>query len=187
MSLSRSTYNPKLETAIVYILDKRPLEIMRLAKFLYLSDYLFAKSFGKKKSMTGNYVREKYGPIPEYFYPTINFMVHSGTIRRDGNTMTLVKPVEAKASASLDDQELACLDKIVRDFSDKDLNEVLKTAYATEPMEKILEDEVAMDVEKGLVGKEISFSDIETHPLLDEEEIDTSFMDTPEFQANLQE
>lgn len=179
------TSNPKLEIAIEYILQKSPLEIMRLAKLLYLSDYLYATTFGKKESITGPYVREKYGPIPEDFYSVINTMTRAGLIRRDGNIITLEK--STNGATHLSEEEIACLDKILRDFTDQPLNRVLKVAYATEPMEKILAEEKAMSAEKGLVGKEIVFSGVKVHPLMDEEEIDLTFMDTPEFSDNLKD
>ena len=173
----------KLEQSIVYVLKKQPVEILRLVKLIYLSDYIYSKTFGHKKSFTGAYVREKWGPMPTNFYPVFNDMKRRGIVGRDGNVVTLKKNSPTNL---LSEEELACLDKVLRDFEDISTNKVMKTAYGTEPMLKIIELETSLSGEK-LVGEEIDFKEIEPNPLLVDQNLDISFMDNPEFIANLKD
>jgi hypothetical protein len=178
--MSRSE-RQKLEAAIIYILKNQPIEILRLAKFVYLSDYLFAMTFGENKPITGNYYREKFGPVPNAFYVAINELLAEKIIDRTGNIITLKKDIAIKA---LSDEEIACLDKVIRDFKDVSISKLLKAAYSTEPMLKMQEREAALNVDK-LVGEPITFENTKKHPLFDDDQLDIRFMCTPEFQTNL--
>lgn len=182
MSTASTKGRKKLEEAIVYILSFNSIEILRLAKLLYLSDYMFAKTFGKHVGITGQYERMQYGPVPEYFYPVINDLTARGVIKREVNNITLLKP---QGFEGLSEEEKACIDKVVADFFGLSLEKVMKVAYSTEPMVEILRDESTLDTEKGLVGLRIDFHKVPLHPLMEEADTDLSFMDTPEYQQSL--
>lgn len=173
----------KLEQSIAYVLRRQPIEILRLVKLIYLSDYIYSRTFGKKESFTGDYVREKFGPLPSNFYPVFNEMKRKGVVDRDGNIVTLKKQV---ATTALTKEEIACLDKILRDFSGVTTSKVMKTAYSTEPMKKIEALEISLSGEK-LIGEEIDFGEAEEHPLFTNDDVDISFMSNPEFVANLKD
>ena len=176
----------KLENTILYILQHQPnkeMAILRLAKYLYLSDYLFAKSFGGKETFTGSYSRYEYGPVPTEFYPAIRTLISLGSIDRNGNIISLLKTDE---NYSLTKEEKACLDKIINDFANNSLSKVMKSAYATEPRVKILEQENSIGGEK-LLGEEINFTDIKVHSLLAENDLDLSFMDSKAYKESIKD
>jgi uncharacterized phage-associated protein len=174
--------NQKLEQAIAYVLKEQPTNILRVVKLIYLADYLYAKSFGNKKPFTGNYYREKFGPLQPSLYPVLNNMYKENVVERTGNTLKLKKNIRID---KLNEEEIACLDKVLRDFSDVSTDKLLKVAYATEPMKKIEEMETAINDK--LLYQEIDFDATKKHPLLENSDLDTRFMDSPEFLANLRD
>lgn len=158
------------------------MEILRVVKMLYLADYLYAKTFGNREGFTGIYTRYEHGPVPQKFYDNYNQLLQDGTIHRNGNILESNTRIPSDA---LTEQEIACLDKILNDFSSTSINKLLKVAYATEPMEKIIEKETQMGVNRALLWADINFDEIHLHPLMDNADIDTSFMDSPEFSKTL--
>lgn len=179
MSLSTSA---KLTSSLLYVLSEGgSMEIMRLGKLLYLTDYLYAKTFGNKSGFMGGHARFEFGPLPGSFYPTFNHLLEKHAIARNGNIISLTSETDTSV---LDEKELACLDKVIEDFKGLSLNKVKKAAYATEPMVSIQEEEARQKIDKMLYAK-MDFNDIDVHPLLDNADLDTSFMEDPEFQKNL--
>lgn len=174
----------KLEQSIAYLLSKQPsesMEILRLAKYLYLADYIFAKTFGKRKPFTGGYSRFKLGPVPLCYYNALENL-KKDNLSKNGNVITLDKIPKIE----LKEEEVACLDKVIDDFKDKTTTQVLNVAYSTEPMGKILEAENSLN--QILNFEKIDFEDtIEPHPLLqNNEKLDVSFTDTDEFKKYLE-
>lgn len=169
---------------MLYVLQKAgDMEIMRLAKFLYLADYIFAKTFGNKHGFIDEHERFQYGPVPADFYPVYNKLLDAKTVERTGNIVSLNATLE-DASAGLSEEELACIDKVIEDFDGKSLNDVKVTAYATEPMVEIKKEEERLG--SGILAfKRMDFSSVEIHPLMKPVEEDLSFMDSPEFKNNL--
>jgi len=174
----------KLNVALRYILQQAgAMEIMRLAKFIYLADYAYAKLFGDKQGFIDEHQRLQYGPVPATFYQEINTMLGI-EIDRSGNIISLRK--NEIDMTILDKKEIACLDKVMSDFKGKSLNQVKKAAYATEPMRAIQEEEERLGVPRGLVGQKMDFDTVKIHPLAVPVEDDLSFMDTEEFKSNLE-
>ena len=170
----------KLEEAIIYLLSREKnskMAILRLAKYLYLADYLYAKSFGNKQTFTGGYLRYSKGPVPNNFYNAIE-KLKKENIRRDGNIITLTRGVR---QFSLNNKEKACLDKIVTDFSDISLTKTVNISYNTEPMLEIRKLEKAIGDE--LPYENINFNSIKPHSLMNEE----TKQDKAEFDKYLKE
>ena len=156
----------KLEESIVYLLAQEEdgrMGILRLAKYLYLADYIFAKTFGKKQTFTGAYSRFNYGAVPVAFYNAINEL-KKDNIRRDGNVITLVKGT--RSLEKLSEKEKACLKKISLDFKGKVLKKVIDASYSTEPMKEIKAKEEAIGEE--LTFEDLNFKGVQIHPLIDD-------------------
>ena len=175
----------KLKSSLLYILEEAgDMEIMRLAKFLYLADYAYAKLFGDKHGFIDEHQRYQYGPVPAAFYDEYNALLAEKVIDRKANIVVLKRRMNVKSQLS--DKELACLDKVIHDFSGKNLNDVKHAAYATEPMKEIQEEEERLGVPRGLVFTKMNFNSVKPHPLTVAPDIDLSFMDTDEFKKNLE-
>lgn len=157
------------------------MEIMKLAKMLYLADYLYAKTFGHASGFMGGHARYDYGPVPVQFYPAFHSLTGEKILDREGNIVELKKDGNL---SGLTEEELACLDSTLDEFKDKALGTVKNAAYRTEPMIEIQKEEEALGKGK-LLWKEMDFSLINRHPLFSSDELDLSFMDDPEFKKNL--
>ena len=174
----------KIVHTLVQILDlqsEKRLEILRLAKLAYLSDYLYAKTFEKGKPFTGNYRRFTYGPVPNGFYDALDMLERQGVIKRVGNFIKLQKSVET----SLNKEEQACIEKAVDDFRSVSTARLLRIAYDTEPMKEIQEKETALGTK--LQYETVDFSLVEEHPLLKNlEKVDPSFIRSKEYLTTLE-
>jgi hypothetical protein len=176
------TPRQKTEDALIYVLSKGgSMEIMKLAKLLYLSDYLYAKTFGAQQSFMGGHARFEFGPVPKKFYPIYDQLVAKGIIKRSDNMVSLVRERE---TPRLNEEEIACLDKTLEEFKGIRLSKVKEAAYRTEPMITLQEKEKTLGSQK-LMYEKMDFNLIPTHPLFQNDDVDISFMDDPEFQKNL--
>lgn len=175
----------KLTAAIEYtLLNAGDMEIMRLAKFLYLADYTYAKTFGNKHGFIDEYQRYKYGPVPAEFYLVYNSLLQQAVIGRTGNIVTLIE--RPTTPPDLTEEEQACLDKIIQDFRGKSLNAVKETAYSTEPMVDIVDEEARLG--SGILEfKKMDFSNVQVHPLMQPVDDDLSFMESDAFKDNLKQ
>lgn len=175
----------KLKIAMLHTLQKAgDMEIMRLAKFLYLADYMYARTFGNRHGFIDEHQRYKYGPVPADFYTVYNALLDSNVVSRTGNIVSLGRLSGEDDISQLSEEELACIDKVVEDFDGKDLTTVKRSAYATEPMVEIQKEEERLG--SGILEfKKMDFSSVEVHPLMAPIEDDLSFMDSKEFQENL--
>jgi uncharacterized phage-associated protein len=174
----------KTSIALVKILSLQPdcaAEILRLAKLAYLSDYLFAKTFGEGNPFSGIYKRFSFGPVPDKFYAAIEELKSEGVIRKTNN---IIRLVDKQDTSSLTEEEVACIEKVAEDFKGKSLNALLKVAYATEPMLRISEREAALGVK--LQYEEVDFHQVAPHPLLNKmDEVDTDFLKSREYQESI--
>lgn len=184
--ITRAIYmgTAKLNLSMQYVLGSAgAMEIMRLAKFLYLADYVYAKTFGNKHGFIDEHQRYKYGPVPAEFYKVYNTLLDTGIISRTGNIIAL-EVAAPGINTQLSEEELACLDKVIEEFEGKPLQTVKRTAYATEPMKHIQEEEKRLGA--GIFEfRKMDFSDVEVHPLMKPVDDDLSFMDSAEFKENL--
>lgn len=181
MSFSIPVDNSKIRSSLLYILQSAgEMEIMRLAKLLYLSDYLYAKTFGNKHGFMGDHKRYEFGPVPSGFYPAYDLLEAENIIIKQVNTVSVVKPQQIN---DLTETEIACIDKTLQKFSNKDLSTVKKAAYKTEPMKSIQIQEANMGSVK-LMYEKMDFKLINIHPLFDNETLDIGFMNDPGYQAN---
>jgi|GEM_PF-2442709 len=174
-----------LEKSILYILEHQPdneIAILRLAKYLYLSDYIYAKTFGDTKSFTGTYSRYKNGPVPVKFYEALDKLYSAGMAVRVGNTIKLNQTIQLNGFS---EKEKACMEKVMADFARKSLSKVLEAAYSTEPMVEIIEQE--QSIGETLFWKTIDFHKIEKHPLMNLNDVDTSFLDSEEYKSSIDE
>lgn len=174
----------KLKNAMLYTLLKAGnIEIMRLAKFLYLADYMYAKTFGNRHGFLDEHQRYKYGPVPAYFYDVFNKLLSDKVIGRTGNIISLNESDSVNES-ELTEKELACLDKVIEDFDGKSLTTVKNCAYATEPMVDIKREEERLG--SGILEfQKMDFTKVKVHSLMEPVEDDLSFMDSREFRDNL--
>jgi hypothetical protein len=174
----------KLKSSMQYILETAgDMEIMRLAKFLYLADYAYAKTFGNKHGFIDEHARYKFGPVPAQFYSVNNSLLRDKIIDRTGNIVSL-KVVDPNVKTRLSEKELACLDMVIDEFDGKTLTAVKNAAYATEPMVNMRKEEERLG--SGIFEfRSMDFSAVDVHPLLKPVEDDLSFMDSEEFKANL--
>ena len=183
VSLSNIENYDKLRASILYILSSTSgIEIMKLAKILYLSDYLFAKTFGNKHGFMGGHKRFEFGPVPDGFYPVYNELDSEGIVVKRINTVTLEKP---QTIDGLSENEIACIDKTLEEYKHQSLNSVKTAAYETEPMKLVQQREASLGSTK-LMYETMDFSSINLHPLFDNESVDTDFMNDPEFIKNLE-
>lgn len=171
----------KLQYAILYILAKQKDESLNklpLAKLLYLSDYVYAKSFGSKKPFTGSYLRLEYGPVPVDFYRALRSMEKEGLIKVVNNSVILKRRKEIHLSL----KETASLDKTISSFNTT--SKAMKAAYATEPMVEIKKKEQKLS--ENLIFEEVPFEQISTHPLLKPLKKDLSYLESEEYKKSLQ-
>lgn len=181
MSFSTPVDNSKVRSSLLYILQSAgEMEIMRLAKLLYLSDYLYAKTFGNKHGFMGDHKRYEFGPVPHGFYPAYDLLEAESIVVKQVNTVSVVKPQQIN---DLTEAEIACLDKTLQEFNGKNLSTVKVAAYKTEPMESIQRQEANLGSVK-LMYEKMDFNLINIHPLFDSETLDVSFMNDPGYQAN---
>lgn len=174
----------KLKTALLHTLKKAgAMEIMRLAKFLYLADYTYAKTFGDKHGFIDEHQRYKYGPVPARFYDVYNELLAQGVVNRTGNIVSLVK-YDPRALTKLSEEELACIDKVIEDFDGETLNKVKKASYTTEPMLEIIKEEKRLGSDI-FEFKKMDFSSVNVHSLMKPVDEDLSFMNSAEFKENL--
>jgi len=181
--MSRSV-RAKTRSAILYVLKNGgDMEIMRLAKLIYLADYTYAKVFGNKHGFIDQNQRYPYGPVPSNFYKEYNSLLREGIIDRGEDSPIVTLEHNTYDSYELVENETACLDKVIDDFKGKSLDNVKNTAYKTEPMLEILQEEERIGHK--LDYDNLSFKKINTHPLLKPIEVDLSFLKTVEFKKNL--
>ena len=184
MSLSTDIdITEKMRASLVYILKNGgSMEIMRLAKLAYLSDYLFAKTFGDENGFLGGHKRFTYGPVPRSFYPSLRTLYIDHIASRHVNTIQLDD--SSISTTVLSEKEKACIDKVLEEFKGTTLTQVKLAAYNTEPMLSIQQKEKSLNGLK-MINANMDFELIKKHPLLDNDDLDISFMESPEFQKNL--
>jgi len=183
MNLSTSVENKKIRASLLYILrNAGDMEIMRLAKLLYLSDYLFVKTFGNHQGFLDGHLRFKHGPVPKGFYDVLRELYKTGDVTRDVYFIRLKKHHEVVSE--LNEEEIACIDKVLEEFKGHSLTEVKKAAYYTEPMVNIQKKEEHLNGLK-MLNARMDFNLIKKHPLFDNDDLDISFMNDPEFQKTL--
>jgi uncharacterized phage-associated protein len=182
--MSRSTtrqYNQKLEASLIYILEQiGDIEIMKLAKLLYLTDYLYAKTFGFKQGFMDGHVRYEFGPVPTDFYQVYDNLEVSGIVKKQVNTVTLLNRI---STVSLNEDEIACLNKTLKHYGTERVNIVKEAAYKTEPMITIQLKEKNLGSGK-LMYEKMDFSLIKTHPLFIHSDVDMSFKNDPAYLKN---
>jgi hypothetical protein len=77
------------------------------------------------------------------------------------------------------------LDKVLNDFAQRPLNKVIDAAYSTEPMKELLEAENSLG--EILLWKNIEFSKTQKHALLQNDDLDTKFLDSEEYKQSLKD
>lgn len=178
MSGSNLASTDKLRASLFYILTQGgSMEIMRLAKLLYLSDYLFAKTFGNKHGFMGIHKRFEFGPVPSAFYNVYDQLEADRIVVKQVNTVSLLVP---QTIDGLSEQELACVDKTIERFRGLSLNQVKRAAYETEPMKSIQNREASMGASK-LMYESMDFDLIKIHPLFDDSGLNLDFLNDPEY------
>lgn len=179
MSLSTAQDIEKMKTCLLYVLQNGGnMEIMKLAKILYLADYLYAKTFGATNGFMGGHERFPYGPVPAQFYPAFNELSKNQIVHKPENE-NIVTLLQSPGNPNLSDEEMACIDKTLEEFKRKPLNKVKNAAYATEPMVYIQKQEKKLGSK--LQYEKMDFDLIKRHPLFEADDLDLSFMDDPEF------
>jgi len=175
-----------LEKTVVYLIKNQPnqqIGILRLAKYLFLADYLYAKTFGNGETFTGAYTRYQKGPVPARFYDVLTELKTEGIVNRVGNTILITQ--KNISMPALPEKEKACLDKVLNDFAQRPLNKVIDAAYSTEPMKELLEAENSLG--EILLWKNIEFSKTQKHALLQNDDLDTKFLDSEEYKQSLKD
>ena len=176
-----------LEKTIIYLVKRQPkyqIGVLMLAKYLYLSDYVFAKTFGNKKTFTGTYTRLQKGPVPCGFYDALDSLDTKKIIKRVGNIVYLSN--NAIAMPEMNKEEKACLDKIINDFAGTSLKKVVDAAYSTEPMKNLIAEENSLGGDI-LLFQKLDFEKIQKHALLENDRLDTNFIDSEEYKKSVKD
>ena len=176
-----------LEKSMVYLIKHQPksqIGVLMLAKYLYLSDYVFAKTFGNKKTFTGAYTRLQKGPVPSGFYDALSSLTTKKIIKRVGHTILLSN--NTVATPDISKEEKACLDKVINDFAGRSLKKVVDAAYSTEPMKNLIAEESSLGGEI-LLFQKLDFDKIRKHSLLENDKLDTSFIDSEEYKKSVKD
>ena len=131
----------KMETVLMYFLNKKILSRTEVIKYLYLYEYIYLGLTGE--TGTGlTFIRWNHGPFNQSIYDTLGSLEHSGDIicvksRNDYNSLTY--RYEAKShTLVLTTVQQYVADYVIQELSPRSFNGMIEYIYLTRPMVKIL-------------------------------------------------
>jgi uncharacterized protein YwgA len=139
-----STYT-KLDGSIVYLLSNLPSNPTRtkLVKLLYLADMLHSKKYGR--TLTGvTYYSYFYGPYSDQIIKSIKKLKDSDIIEEHGGVgvegqeyYLYTFRIDAEFPETLlGGSEKKTLDKVITNYGDRALDDILDIVYSTKPFVK---------------------------------------------------
>ncbi len=147
----------------------REVGAVELAKIIYLTDVEAMELLGRSVS-EDEYTRQKKGPLPMHFYPIIRDLdgaeieiVIKPTIFRPKHCHRLGK--ELRFEFDLTPEQEAVARRVIDKVRDLRLSAIVKLAYETKPMIKLLKTEEASGRGK-LLGEHVDLSEVDQNPRL---------------------
>lgn len=159
----KSSFSPsKIQEVIIYLVEKLDcITRVKLAKLIYMSDWLFFQEYGA--SLTGvKYVRRERGPVPVGFEKSVDSLNGKELdIDRIANfgMRTIQHRIGPKPrfKPKLTPQEKLMVENVLRCYGNLPSKVVAQISYQTPPMAERLKEE--KQVGQKLIGKKIVFEE----------------------------